>query len=518
MAQHDKSRHITERIHISGTLILQSPAHFGNGDVRGEALVDMSLLLDDAETTPHALIPGSTIAGALRSYLRERLRGYGQEEEKDSRISDLFGPRRDNENEAAEQSLLIIEDALARQPKTILRDGVTIDPATGTALDSAKFDVELIEAGTHFDLHFELLLTEAKPAQTIVPLVLAALEGLAKGEIRLGLRKRRGYGRCQMQQWTVSRYQLTDPVQLCQWLETPQLAHQPKPATGTLNDVFSIAFPDDQSLLADTTDQRKQFSIVATFGLERSSLLIRSGFGEADLGADFVHLHALDEHGQSRPTIPGTSWAGVIRHRVLRIANTLANETGQRHKVKDVIESLFGRVSSKEEAEELRLRYTQESSKASKASRATFDETFVEDAQQLYQTRVRIDRFTGGAYESALFEEAPIYGTDKTRIGFQLYVREPQNHEIGLLLLVLKDLWTGDLPIGGEASVGRGRLTGIHAAIHLPTTDTDLKQIELYREQPNLGLSDAQRTYLQQQYVDDLWLYLGGTMEGNDGR
>ena len=35
-----------------------------------------------------------------------------------------------------------------------------------------------------------------------------------------------------------------------------------------------------------------------------------------------------------------------------------------------------------------------------------------------------------------------------------------KDSEIGLLLLLLKDLWTGDLPLGGESSVGRGRLTG----------------------------------------------------------
>ncbi|MGQ9815302.1 MAG: hypothetical protein ACUVR3_09155, partial [Candidatus Roseilinea sp.] len=40
--------------------------------------------------------------------------------------------------------------------------------------------------------------------------------------------------------------------------------------------------------------------------------------------------------------------------------------------------------------------------------------------------------------------------------------------EIGLLLLLLKDLWTGDLPLGGESSVGRGRLKGVQAVISGP--------------------------------------------------
>jgi len=35
----------------------------------------------------------------------------------------------------------------------------------------------------------------------------------------------------------------------------------------------------------------------------------------------------------------------------------------------------------------------------------------------------------------------------------------------GLLLLLLRDLWTGDLPLGGESSVGRGRLKGRSATL-----------------------------------------------------
>jgi hypothetical protein len=45
-------------------------------------------------------------------------------------------------------------------------------------------------------------------------------------------------------------------------------------------------------------------------------------------------------------------------------------------------------------------------------------------------------------------------------------LQKPEKHEIGLLLLLLKDLWTGDLPIGGESSIGRGRLQGIDAKIY----------------------------------------------------
>jgi CRISPR/Cas system CSM-associated protein Csm3 (group 7 of RAMP superfamily) len=42
----------------------------------------------------------------------------------------------------------------------------------------------------------------------------------------------------------------------------------------------------------------------------------------------------------------------------------------------------------------------------------------------------------------------------------KIHVVNPTDYEVGLLLLLLKDLWTGDLALGGESSVGRGRLKG----------------------------------------------------------
>jgi len=70
---------------------------------------------------------------------------------------------------------------------------------------------------------------------------------------------------------------------------------------------------------------------------------------------------------------------------------------------------------------------------------------------------VAIDRFTQGVVPTALFDEQPYVG-GTVHLRFEL--RNPRDGEIGLLLLVLKDLLTGQLPIGGTSSVGRGVLVG----------------------------------------------------------
>jgi hypothetical protein len=49
----------------------------------------------------------------------------------------------------------------------------------------------------------------------------------------------------------------------------------------------------------------------------------------------------------------------------------------------------------------------------------------------------------------------------------EMTLRNPECPEVGLLLLLLKDLWTGDLPLGGETGIGRGRMKGREATLTL---------------------------------------------------
>ena len=56
-------------------------------------------------------------------------------------------------------------------------------------------------------------------------------------------------------------------------------------------------------------------------------------------------------------------------------------------------------------------------------------------------------------------------------------------------MLLLKDLWTSDLPVGGESSIGRGRLKGINADLirHHPQ---NRKQWQIRQSNGNLQIED----------------------------
>ena len=86
-------------------------------------------------------------------------------------------------------------------------------------------------------------------------------------------------------------------------------------------------------------------------------------------------------------------------------------------------------------------------------------------------TRVRIDRFSQGSVPTALFDEEPWYSGQVTTT---LELRNPEAGEVGLVLLLLKDLLTGDMPIGGSSGVGRGAVTGTGVLHWTDGTTTDL--------------------------------------------
>ena len=498
-----RSRHrfLQQRIVVTGQLELTTPAHFGNGDY--DELTDMPLLIE--EVSQRALLTGASIAGALRNYLREYQWGYEMpmpsrdlhspyyrewnETENNLLATKLFGSHRGDEEGL--QSPLIVDDALGvveGYPEVELRDGVKIDPKTRTVEEKKKYDYQLLATGTRFDLRFELLLDDnSKENERCKKALAIALQGLAAGEVRLGARKSRGFGCCRVAGWRVKTYDLRNSNDLLAWLEAgfrevpsdvPASSDPPSHAIASLLDVTL-----DES---DLPDRREWFEIKADFEID-GSLIVRGGFDEQDRGPDVVHLRTRRQsEKEARPVLPGTSVAGAIRHRALRIVNTIAGENkGSEAGTRKFISAMFGSVMDAPTHKRNHEKNPQKGDEQlfdaqPRASRIVIDEQLINGGNGLVQTRIKIDRFTGGTIEAALLEEAPCFNGG---VKLQLRLRNPEDAEIGLLLLVLKDLWLGDLPLGGESSIGRGRLRGIRATLR-HSLDGEIQVSSVAKEGP----------------------------------
>ena len=445
-----KSREISTRVIIEGDLVLETPAHFG-GEA-ADAWSDMPLALDALEG--HALLTGASLAGALRNYLFKR---SGGSDESLGKL--LFGyQERQEHKEDGEQSYLVVCDTLAGPPHVERRDGVAINAVTRTAIDERKFDMELLAAGTTFPIRLELALPASRKLLLLEAMAIA-LQGLERGEIPLGGRKRRGLGRCRVSTWRVRSYDLLSTSGLLGWLEDDQQRAQ------TGSDIAALL-----GVKNATRDQRCWFRIETTLALA-SPLMIRSSTGTPD-APDLVHLHSPRPGAEKDvPVLSGTSLAGAIRARAGRIARTVGVADP-----KALLEAMFGSDLAEQDREQ---------EKVLKAGKLWIHESEIQ-AKELdweknwRQNRVKIDRFTGGSYPAALFDEQPLFPVEQAYCTLILHLEKPEPAQIGLLLLVLKDLWTGDLPLGGESSVGRGRLKGLSAHIsYRPGPDKPLEEWSL---------------------------------------
>ncbi len=486
-----KSRQIVARIVVEGTLKLITPTSLSNGDADG--LTDISLIKD--EFSGNALLTGTSICGALRNYLRECENGFNNPNESDIAVK-LFGSHEDN----GSQSLLIIDDAVSSEkPKTELRDGVRIDGKIRTAVDKAKFDLELLESGTAFPLRFELLICEGQDRNALVTALATALRGFENGEINLGGRKRRGYGECKVEGWKVRCYELNKKESLLDWLKFGGIELEKHPT----NKQVEIEKGNIETTLKITVDPnsdiRNYFELNAWFAID-GSILIRSGSKFSDkYQPDSVHLRSK-RNRVDKPIISGTSLAGVLRHRATKIVNTLkSNDDGS------FVDSMFGVDMQK-------------SKKRTFASRLEVSETVIKNIHDLVHTRVKIDRFTGGAFDSALFDAVPVFSNGEMEaVNLKLRLRNAKHCEIGLILLLLKDLWTSDLAVGGESSIGRGRLKGKSVCLNYKNSLKEKCWASSLTQNPNgqIDIEGKSQTFLNIFVETDLKNKLNGTEKSN---
>jgi CRISPR/Cas system CSM-associated protein Csm3 (group 7 of RAMP superfamily) len=443
MSRKRDGREIIKRIIVRGVLVLDTPTCLSNGDAEG--VIEMMLLRDSI--SPKALLTGSSIAGALRNYLHEYEKDYYKSATRQDLAPKLFGDlfAYKNEKDKSEkekitlrekdtQSPLIIDDSLSSNiPQVELRDGVKINGATGTADDGAKYDLEFLTAGTQFPLNFELLIEKDKDENQIREALALALEGLKSGEISIGMKKQRGFGRCHVDEWQIWEFDLTKHSDRLAWLTFDR--SWSKQYTKSPSDRL-LSNKKLKQLKIDKPDQRDRLFIHAKFKLA-SPLLIRSGQdltkrSAADKNSklsvpDVVHLRS-QRKGKLEPVVSGTSLAGVLWHRAERIVNTLGKDL-------KIVYDLFGKVDEK--------------TKEAKASRLFIDESIIESTDDLVQSRIAIDRFTGGTYHGALFSEQSIFGIEqkedprKLKKGksnpkqtakhfeLNLELRQPKEYEIG---------------------------------------------------------------------------------------
>lgn len=345
-----------------------------------------------------------------------------------------------------------------------VRDGIRIDSTKGTVAPGAKFDYELLAPGAKFNLMMIFRVEENTKANYNLALGIASdIATILKNGVDLGSKSTVGYG------------QVKGDAELYE-LDFEKKDHFEHWINNRLTEI-KVSSPTTKSLLLP---QNQSFVIKADFSI-KNSLIIRS-YSNDPSAPDATHLKSGGKN-----ILSGTSIKGALRGRAERILNTIQNDTDT---TTTILAGLFGDIEKEED------KVTVKKDGYTVPSRVFVDEIPVEEVVKEIQTRIQIDRFTGGTVDGALFEEVPLFPVkDKTHIkSFSIKVVNPNPPDKGLMLLLLKDLWTADLPVGGEKSVGRGVLEGVSAIVY-----DGVNKYKLLDD-----LSDNEKTEVMQSYVDAL--------------
>ena len=363
-------------------------------------------ILKNRDGVPY--IPGSAIAGVCREKInlnsRAEKRFFG----------DVVIARKANQQVTAQSSKLLFFDAKLqidnnKKYRITRRDCVKLDEYK-TAVDKAKFDMEILEPGVTFVTYIVENIYENQEesiGNKIADLFLG-------GEIYFGSKTMRGYGEIDNAEIKVKTFDFSDISDVNQYLDFDMFCYNSwngydvsRNRTATVE--LGLRLKGGISIRRYTTDVKPN---------------------DNDLNPDSKQL-TINSNGEEIPVIPGTSWAGAFLHRVKELD-------------KDINwESVFGTVVNNKE-------------KLKAKSHIRFSESQIKGSKPKILSRNAIDRFTGGTVNQALFTEKTYYGgTTVLKIDFDNDSVLTKKH-IDVLAAAIADLHYGYMAVGGLTSIGRG--------------------------------------------------------------
>lgn len=375
---------------------------------------EMETILRHWDGTP--MIQGTSLAGAMRSWFGTNTLDanwlFGWQEQVDD------SSNKGKKKTITHEGCLVVSDIdFERSSSTVIRPRLEINGATGTASDKSKFDVMHLETGTKGTFSIVWKGTSPEAQMKATQLLEQCFASMNEGDIRLGAQKSNGFGQIKLISVKRRCYDMTSADDRNAWLNK--------------TDGTEIHLPDVVSP-----------SIILHVSMETDALLVKSGTKKLahipGVKKDKRPSVAVSIQEAGHPIIPGSSIKGAVRAQIERFAPFCDLS-------EDEIASLFGRESK-----------DHDNGIAGKVSFS--DGIFLENPQKsTIQTRIRIDRLTGGVMDKAMVKEKVIGGSCEWNITLPPSVNQEKAGAI--LLFALRNLGIGIYSLGSGYSIGRGRPT-----------------------------------------------------------
>ena len=422
----------------------------GSGDKN--VLTD-ALVLTDVNGLPY--IPGTSIGGVLRhayeaAYTSDKgnsLFGFQKKKEgQGSKIIFSDGRMIGKEGEVIDGLVEIDwKDPFYSKFKTLpIRQHCRINEL-GVACDKGKFDQQVVYKGTRFAFEVEMVASDEESVSDLVNV----LKELGNKAFRLGGNTRAGLGEVTLVDFKYRVIDCRKSEQLSDYLN--------KSASLCLGDFWANCDLDNHfSGKSDWVEYQLTLSpedfifFGSGFGSERADMACVT---ESMIDWSSGKPHFLNEN----ILIPGSSIKGAIAHRVAFHYNKISGNYAdapklEKAQVNEVIDRLFG---------------SEESLNTSKPKRGNvlisdiIVAPLISSSKKLLQ-HVKIDRFTGGAIQGALFGEEPIFARGQL-FNMNVLVHKEALSEKSIcdaFEKTLGDICCGLLPLGGGVNRGNGCFIG----------------------------------------------------------
>ncbi len=309
----------------------------------------------------------------------------------------------------------------------------------GVTIKNAKFDEEVIYKGTRFKFSIEMLNENVNDKNNFFQL----LDLLSKDSFRIGAGSSKGFGQIKVIEITYDEFDVNSD-------EYVNLSSSLNINT-KLSETHKIKEFDDEKYI--------KYKLILT---PDDFFMFGSGFGddEADMTPVFEDIVDYEKQDliKEKVLIPASSVKGAISHRTTYHYNLInknfIKENGENKA--EVVETIFGSKKDKEK----------DSFKGNiLISDVYLDKTSSKDTKVF--DHVSIDRFTGGAIDSALFQEKTIASKETFTLEIlinkeKVEVKENDEGKIALEAFekALKDITTGMLSLGGATTKGHGIFSG----------------------------------------------------------
>lgn len=433
-------------------LIVEAETPLAVGTGKGSDILTDAPVAKDVNGLPY--IPATSIAGVLRHAM-----GYADNKTDGNPFGYTDGADNDDSGHGSD---IIFTDAVmvGKNGKALdgiqdidwndefyryfqdlpVRQHVRIDHK-GTAENNGKFDNEVVYKGTRFVFEIELM-SEKDDKEHIEK----AIEHLRYSTLRIGGGTRKGYGKLSIVDCRQASLNLSNPEDLEKYL----------------NKSSSLA-EDWAGFTKISVIESLDYSKWTHYQLKLKPLdffMFGSGMGDSDADNVYVSEYVVSR-GESvdsnkRVLIPGSSVKGAIAHRTAYHYNKIKGNFAGKTEPKEITGSNNEAVAA--------IFGEKKSDNTFTRGRILIDDVIKGQAEPKSKPffHNKIDQFTGGTMDGALFQEKVIYDKD-TEYTFDIYVENSALADDDIkkaFVQSLRDICTGLLPLGGITNRGNGIFTG----------------------------------------------------------